>query len=269
VNTVEIDRFARVANIEKTMELLEALSVTKDGATVSELSRQLGVPASGVSRLLSTLGSGGYVFKDPVSGQYRLALKFLALGARYTDQLGFDELFGPLLRDGAEKCAELVQLALIEGDEMRYVARADVNNRIRVVSLLGQRVAPHAFAAGKIWLADLPVERALKVALEHGLTKLTPNTITQISALQVEIDTVRTNGFATNLEEVDAGLIAISVPVRTPKNSLLVGALTMSAPMFRVSPDRLREHLPVLNTIANQIGESLSMSAVIELLRSR
>ena len=204
-----------------------------------------------------------------MSGQYRLALKFLALAARYADQLGFDELFGPLLRDGAEKCGELVQLALIEGDEMRYVARADTNNRIRVVSLLGQRVAPHAFAAGKIWLADMPVERALKIVLESGLTPLTPKTIIDISGLQREIETVKARGFATNLEEVDPGLIAISVPVRTPKNSMLVGALTMSVPMFRMSPDRLQDHLPMLRDVANQIGECLSMSAVIELLRTR
>lgn len=257
----ELKASARVANIEKMMELLEALSFTKHGASVTDLARQTDLTASASSRMLATLHQEGYVTKDQ-AGRYRLSLRFLALGARYADQLGIEELCGPVLKRAAEDAGELVQLALVEGREMRYVARAEGNNRVRVVSILGKRVIPHAFAAGKVWLAYMPTADALKIALEHGLTQLTQHTITDVARLQRELEHVRAQGFATNLEEVDEGLYSIAVPIVVPNRSEIVGAVALTAPAYRLPKKQLKDRLPLLRNVAEQLGEILMQISV-------
>jgi IclR family acetate operon transcriptional repressor len=265
MNQIDIEPAGRVANVEKVMEIFEALSGATSGLGVAELAKSSGISVSAVSRLVSTLCADGYVIRDTVSGRCRLGLKFLALGARYADKLGIESLCLPVLQDGAKATGELLQLALIEENEMRYLLRADGDQRVRVVSILGEPIVPHAFAAGKIWLAHMATEKALKLALDHGLNRLTPHTITDVSALQKELELVRSRGFALNLEEVDLGLSSIAVPIVVPNRPSLAGALALSAPTYRQSKKSLIKHVPLLQELSGRIGECLLQSPTIGL----
>ncbi|MBM3732087.1 MAG: IclR family transcriptional regulator [Acidimicrobiia bacterium] len=248
----------RVANIERAMDLLEALARHPSGKAVGELSVQLNIPKSAVSRILGTLEAKGYVARDPYSGRFRIALKLLALAYRHADSLGVEDISTPLLRGVADETGELVQLALVDGEEMRYVVKAEGVNRVRTVSLIGTKVIVHATAAGKVWLASLAWPQALKLALNDGLVALTPQTIIVVDGLSRELDGVRRNGYALNICEHTPEVNSIAVPVKSRRmKDTVVGAVILTGPEFRLSKKRLVEFAPRLREVAEEIGEAL------------
>lgn len=254
---------ARVANIERAMGLLEALVGHPSGKTVGELSIQLNLPKSAVSRILSTLEAEGYVARDQYSGRFRIALKLLALAYRHAESLGVEDISMPLLRSFADETGELVQLALVDGEEMRFVVKAEGANRIRAVSLMGTKAVLHATAAGKVWLASLAWTQALRLVLNDGLVALTPQTITTVEGLSRELDGVRRNGYALNTCEHTPEVNSIAVPVRSQRmKGAVMGAVILTGPEFRLSKKRLTEFVPGLRKIAEGIGEALPSNLI-------
>lgn len=254
---------ARVANIERAIGLLEALVGHPSGKTVGELSIQLKQPKSAVSRILGTLEAEEYVARDPYSGRFRIALKLLALAYRHAESLGVEDVSMPFLRQLADETGELVQLALVDGAEMRYVVKAEGANRIRTVSLMGTKAVLHATASGKVWLASLAWEHALKLVLNDGLDALTPKTITTVEALSRELDGVRRNGYALNVGEHTPEVNSVAVPVKSQRmKGTVLGAVILTGPEFRLSKKRLTEFVPALSTIAERIGEALPSNLI-------
>src|ERR1051326_7251887 len=145
-----------ISAVSRTLAVLEALSNEPNGATVSELVTRLQIEKSIVWRLLTTLESDGYVIREELADSFRIGLRFAAIALRHIDNLGVSDLCLPTLRDLASKTGELIQLAIVQNDQMIYVAKAEGQQRIRVLSLVGKAAVLHASTAGKVWLASLP-----------------------------------------------------------------------------------------------------------------
>jgi IclR family pca regulon transcriptional regulator len=84
-----------------------------------------------------------------------------------------------------------------------------------------------------------------------------PHTITTRRALREELESVGSEGFATNDEELAPELVSIAVPVRT-ENGEVSAAINMAAHTSMISLDALVEELlPQLLTTADQISARL------------
>lgn len=249
---------ARVANIERSMAVLEALAGVSHGKTVGELAASSRLPKSAVSRILGTLEAEGYVLRDPASNRFRISLKLLALAYRHADCLGIEDICLPAMRRLAQETGELVQLALVDGDELRFVLKAEGDRRVRTVSLMGTRAVLHATAAGKVWLASLPWQRALELALREGFEPLTAKSITAVDELTAELERVRELGYALNLAEHTAEVNSIAVPIRSARmGGAVMGAVVLTGPEFRMTEERLIARAPDLMEIGKELGQSL------------
>ena len=257
------EQLARVANIERAMAILESLVGQPHGHTVGELALQLRIPKSAVSRILATLQAERYVARDPFSNRFRIALKMISLVLRHVDRLGIDDLCLPLLRSLADETGELIQIALVDGEEMRFVAKAEGKNRIRAVALMGTRVVPHCMAVGKVWLASLPRAHALQLALRDELEDYTERTITTVEDFGRELDRVKEQGYATNLAEHTEGVHSIAAPIRSQRlGGAVLGAVVLTGPDFRLKQDRLIKYAPSLDRLGAELGEILPADLV-------
>ncbi len=238
------------------MAILETLAGEPSGLSFSEIVARLGIEKSTVSRILGTLERDGYVIRDVVTNVYRLGLKAVAIVLRYMDSIGFYDLCMPVLREVAEKTGELVQLAIVERDTVRYVAKVEGTQRIRLLSLLGREAVLHAASAGKVWLASLPEEMALKLVLKSGLSALTEKTICSLDRFREELTRVREHGYATVEEELILGVNAVGVPIRVARGKeRVVGAIVLSGPAYRLPRGRLVEVAPLLAEAAERVAE--------------
>lgn len=241
-----------ISSVSRALAILQFLASREDGVLASEIAAATGTEKSAVSRILATLEEEKYVVRSEAN-QYFVGLKLVSMGILQLEIASLLRLCLPSLRTIANYSGELVQLAVAESDGLHYVAKADGKERVRVQPRLGSRAVLHATAVGKVWLASLPEELALRLAVTAGLEPLTKNTITTVTQLRDELAQVRRAGFALNHQETFAGVNGIAVPIRGQDESIVVGALLIVAPAFRMDDERAMSFLPLLKTQAEEL----------------
>ncbi|WP_048756633.1 IclR family transcriptional regulator, partial [Afipia felis] len=102
-----------------------------------------------------------------------------------------------------------------------------------------------------------PPTEVERIVATHGLTAFTPNTITSIENLTEELRLTRRQGFATDREEFQPGVICIGAAVRDHAGAV-VGSISVSSPIFRATPeylDQIRTHLiAVTDELSMELG---------------
>ena len=223
-----------ITAVEHAMEILERLADAPTGLSVTDLSVHIGANKGSVARVLISLQGTGHVIQDAATEHYHLSLKAVSISNRYMDKLGFPQLIQPILNELAAATGELAQLSAYDHDRLYVIAKAEGENLIRVESLLGREIALHASATGKAWLSGLPRDDVIRILSRSPLVKLTPQTVTNLSAIEREIDETRKRGYALQREELMDHMCAVALPVRRNNDKFPVGALVIAAPTFRI-----------------------------------
>jgi IclR family transcriptional regulator, acetate operon repressor len=241
--TAVSERGAPVPTVARILDVLELLADAPTGVTVLELAHELAVHKSVSSRILATLLQRGYVVRDEGSDRHELSLKFFALASRNTNRMGFPAFCQPTLQALADEIEELVQLSVVEREGLVVTAFAQTPDRRRLAvwPALGTVLAPHASASGKVWLASMPDDQAVAIALRHGLAPLTASTITTLDRLVHELERTRVQGYGIAENEWIDDISAIAFGIGQNRFGGVVGAITLSAPTARTSRARLVE----------------------------
>jgi IclR family acetate operon transcriptional repressor len=255
---LDLDEFAHasVSAVDRALVLIEALADAPDGLTVSDLSARLRINKGLTHRILSSLVGRDYVVKDERTQHYRLTIRLIGLAFRHLRVLDVYDVILPILRRLAQETGELAELNWVEQGRLVTVAKADSPRQLRVVSYLGEEQVLHASAAGKVWLASLPEEEALRRAVAQGMKPLTPQTITSVTALKTELDLVRAQSYATNVRESGPYVIAVAAPVRARADAgRVVGSVGVVAPAFFAIHEDERI-IALTKTAAEEIGQA-------------
>jgi DNA-binding IclR family transcriptional regulator len=241
-----------LTSVARALAILQFLSTQEKGVSATDIAVATDTEKSMVSRVLMTLEHDKYVVRS-AAGEYFLGIKFISMGILQLEITGLFQLCNPILDKIAKESGELVQFAIADSDGIHYVAKADGHERVRVMPRLGTRAPFHATAVGKVWLASLAEERALKLALDAGLEVFTPQTIRTVEPLRQELHRVREVGYALNDEEMFTGVRGIAVPIFSRDDNSVSGALTIVAPAFRMSNEKATTYLPLLKQEAENL----------------
>ena len=243
----------RVTSVVRAMRVLEASADQPDGVALSALAAKLGSGKGTLSKIVATLVREGFVRQDPLTGRFHLGWRLLALAFGHAERVGLPALCQPILQAIADETDELVQLAVGEGDQVFFVAKAEgPGQRMRMVPLVGVAPPVHATASGKAWLAHLPESEALAVIRRHGLSRVTARTVTSRVKLLAELRAARAEGFAIVDEELVEGGRAVAAPILVAGRP--VGAVVVSGPTFRLSLERLRRLAPRVKRAAAELA---------------
>ncbi len=248
-----MSRYSPILATVRSLQLLEALA-GRPGLAVADLAKQTGLSSAHVWKILMGLESAGYVRRNPTTGVYLLTYKIVALGRRHADAVRFVDLCQPHLEALARKTTELVQLAVLEGDALRFVAKADGTERITVRSLLGTEVDLHATGTGKAWLSTLPEDEAVELVRRRGLPRITTRTVTSLKALRLALRSVRKLGYALIEEEHLEGANAVAAPIVPAGATRGIGAVVLTGPTFRLSPSKLARLAPLVKATARELA---------------
>lgn len=246
-------RPAPVASVHRAVRVLEALASHAHGIALTDLSARLGSGKGTLSKILDTLERQGYVRQDPLTDRFHLSWRLLALAFGHAQRLGVPTIFFPILQELADETDELVQLAVVDGDRLLFVAKAEgLGQRIRMLPLVGMAAPLHATASGKVWLASLPESEALAILRREGLPPLAPKTMTDRRRLTADLREVRRRGYAVVDEELVEGGRAVAAPILS--HGRVVGAVAVSGPTFRLPLARLHELAPRVQRAAEELG---------------
>lgn len=241
-----------VQSVERMFDIVERLQ-ERDGATVTALADDLDVAKSTVHNHLLTMKRRGYVTES--EGEYYVGLRFLDHGGHArTRNPGYEQVHAKV-RELADESGELCSFVVEQGGKGIIAYQEQGDRAVETQSRVGTYDHLHAIPGGKSILASLEPERTDEIVKRHGLPEVTEQTITDMQALEAELDAVSERGYAVNVEEYLRSLNAISVPIPTA-NSDVIGAITIVGPSHRLSNEAVER------TIADQL---LGISNELEL----
>ena len=219
--------------LERCFTLLDVLAQQREPMALKDISERTGLHPSTAHRILNDLAAGRFVDR-PHAGQYRLGMRLLELGNLVKERLSVRELAAAPMRELHRLTHQAVNLSVRQGDEIVYIERAySERSGMQVVRAVGGRAPLHLTSVGKLFLAAEPPERVRAYANRTGLAGHTRNSLTQVAALERELEGVRTRGVAHDNEELEIGVRCIAAGVYDDAGKLVAG-LSISAPADRL-----------------------------------
>ena len=243
-----------VQSVDRAVSILEYLG-RQEEAGVTEIAAELGVHKSTASRLASALELRGLIEHREERGKYRLGLGLVRLAGAATVRLDLSQQSRPVCEQLAAQVAETINLAILDGGAAINVDQVLGPSAITTHNWLGRRTPLHATSSGKVLLAHLTgpeLDRRLAAPLES----YTPHTVTEPGALRAQLTSIRSDGCAYSIEELEAGLNAVAAPVFT-FNGQVVAALSASGPSYRLTEQRLPEISATVRAAADRISARL------------
>ncbi len=249
-------RNSNLQSVERAIAILKSFSLERPERGVNELSRELGLHKSTVSRLMRTLEHGGLLSRNPETERYRLGVDLIGLAARVASHIDVREVARPFLRELAEACQETVNLSVLDAGQVVNLEQfVPHTRRVKNIGWVGRRMSPHCTAAGKALLAYLPQEKLGQI-LQANLEQFTPHTITDPHELLREMAQVRGRGYAVAQEELEKGLNVVAVPIYD-HTGRAVASVSVAGPAYRVTPELFPELAARLMDTAVKISEQL------------
>lgn len=253
-----------VQSVERAVAILKSFSIESPERGIGELSRQLGVHKSTVSRLMSTLEQGGLLSRHPETGRYRLGIDLIGLAAQVVSFMDVREVARPILRQLADDCQESVNLVVLDiptagAEQGRQVVNLEQFvspvREVKNIGWVGRRMCAHCTAAGKALLAYLPPEE-LERALPAQLDRFTPRTITDLDQLRRELAHVREQGYAVANEELEEGLNVLAAPIYDHTHCVIAAA-SVAGPAYRITPELFPQWAARLVQVTSEISRRL------------
>ncbi len=245
----------------RVLDIFELLAHHPDGMSLSEIAAALAIPKSSAHGLLATLLSRGYLRPGRQERTYRLGTRLFELGSSYMAGADLLSEGQEVVRETARACDETVHLAILDGNEVLYVAKEEGTNTIRMVSAVGRRFPAYGTGVGKMLLSALtPAELNELYPPDTNLAPITPHTITDPSAFRQELAITRARGYATDFEESTPGLCCIAAPVFDAGGDV-VAAISVSVPTVRFTTERQAELRQLVQRGADRLSRTLGYHA--------
>jgi IclR family acetate operon transcriptional repressor len=258
--------------MERTLGILELLSRNAGGLELAVIADRLNVPRSATHRLLTDLVKAGYVRQVREHGDYTLTTKLVSLGLQYLSQSGIADLSQPLLDRLAESSGELVRLAIVDGDRLTWIAKAQgARQGLRYDADMGSEARLSCSASGLAWLASMSDDDALAAVSRQGLGKPedygpnAPRTMKQLLAL---VQATRKRGYSVTIDTFTSGLSAMAATV-TPNHREPVGVITVAGPTARFTEARMAAIAPELLSTCDQMAAASGTSPYFRKASSR
>lgn len=249
-----------VAAIDRCLSIIEALASAREPVELTELAARLDLQPSAVHRAITTLVNRDWIVRDAETQRYTLSLRLSTLAFRNLEARAVPDIVQSVLDKLALRTREYCRLAIREGTDLVWVARAQgATGALRYDPDMGQEIILHATANGKAWLATLEEEEALRIVYARGFEAnraLGPNSVRTIDDLRESLRQVRARGYATSIEEAEAGAVALAVPFRadTLPGSPVAGTLSVAGPTLRITPERHQELADMLHEAADEVA---------------
>lgn len=238
-----------VQSLARGLAVIRAFDAEHAELGLSDVARRAGISRAAARRFLRTLETLGYVRQT--DARFALTPRVLELGMSYLSALSLPEIVQPHLEALSRATDESVSAAVLDGEDIVYVARVPARRIMSVRITIGTRFPAFATSMGRVLLAALPTAE-LDAALDASAPEaITVRTITDVDALRAELARVRASGVAIVDGELELGIRSIAAPIRG-RDGRVVAAVNVSTTAARDAADGViaRATGPLLETVA-------------------
>ncbi|PXW98701.1 IclR family transcriptional regulator [Sphaerotilus hippei] len=208
----DIDAADLIAGLGRGLAVIEAFDDAHGRMTVAQVAQRTGIPRTAARRYLLSLCHFGYAATD--GKQFWLSPRVLRLGQSYLDGARLPRLVQPFIQSLSMNSGETVNVSVLDGHEVVYVARS---NSPRVVSIgfhAGARVPAHVVSPGLVILSTLKDEPLRSWVAEHEFAGFTASTIVIAQNFTEQVQRARRQNHWISVGQLDAGLTGVATALR-------------------------------------------------------
>ncbi len=200
--------------VTRAVAVLDALAAEPGvAAGTSELSRRLGLPKSSIANICGALVEAGLLRR--AGAGFRLGRRLAELGGAYLSAVDQVQEFYDACESLGAASEETMQLGILDGTEVTYIARHDGRQPIRLASEIGRRLPASCTAMGKAAMASLDgAELADRLRGVRWLPTMTAKSHRTVESLMTDLEGVRERGYAIDDEETAEGVICYAVAIQ-------------------------------------------------------
>ncbi|HHX04016.1 MAG TPA: IclR family transcriptional regulator [Tissierellia bacterium] len=238
-----------IKSVEKAFQVIDYLSESSEGKGITEISQAMNSRVSATYHLVNTLKELGVVHQNPATKKYKLGLKLWQIGMRAYHQNELAKILLPYLRKLREMTGETVNLTVLEGKEIVYIAQAESEHLLKMFTRIGATAPLHCTGAGKILLAYLPEQKQKQLLDTIDLTRYTSKTIVDRNELMQELAKIKKQGYGRDDEEREEGVRCVGAPVFGPDRQI-ISCISISGPKERFSEENQVKWIGLVKEIA-------------------
>ena len=247
-------RSGHTQSVSRALSLLSKLSEEPDGFNLSELARRVKLAPSTAHRLLTTLQLDQFVrFED---GRWLVGVQSFNVGSSYLRARDVSYMSRSYLRMMMQETGETANLALLENSELVYLAQNECPELMRALARPGARAPLTCSAVGKACLAFMPRKVSDALIASSGISQMTRKSHVTAESLWRDLDAIRKRQFAFDDEEHSDGLRCVAAPL-FDKSGIVIGALSTSGPVVRITDQKLQSHGRTVLRIARDMTRAL------------
>lgn len=243
-------------SLAKGLTVLQAMAEANHPMTLSDIARAASTSNATATRICHTLTQMGFIDRDE-QRRFFITPRILSLGHSAVCSMGWRNVAQHYLERLSFDLKETVNLSVLDGHELIYIARVNTDRILPFDLQLGSRLPVYCTSMGKALVAFSPPEMVEQILQKVTFAPLTHRTITQKDQYLAELDKVRAKGYAVNDEELSVGLRSVAAPI-LDSQGWSQAAINIAVPTTRYSLERMESDLaPAAVRTAREIMRAL------------
>ena len=203
----------RVEALGKGLSVLRLFNETTVTLKLREICDLTGIPMPTAFRIVATLEEEGFLDRTP-DGSLRPGVSVLTLGSSALRGSNLVQVSEKPLRDLANSTGETVNMGVLLGDQVLYLARLRNADLVTANVQVGSTLPAVYTSMGKLLLAFLsPAELAERLGPSPFDAHGGPNAVATRAELDERLTEIREQGYSIQDQELALGLRSVSVPV--------------------------------------------------------
>lgn len=198
--------------VTKCAIVMDIISHARSPLSFSEIIQKTGFVKSSTHRILAVLQGEKLIEYDKKNRNYRTGPRLRDWARHSWRRIDLQETANNFMHLLSEETGMNTALSVLDGDTVLYLRTVDVI-QLRYASHAGDHVPLHSTAAGKVFLAYMNEKHREKTLDNLVFEKFTENTITNVEALNTELDLISKHGFAKSLGEERFQVTGIAAPI--------------------------------------------------------
>lgn len=227
-----------IPNLANACRMIDVLSSSEHGLSLSELEQRLIIPRTTAFRILQTLCQQQLVEKH--GKKYLAGTQLYKLGLSLLASQPIKQCALPMLQQLSLSTGFSCHLALPHARGSLLVEVYDSPNPLRMAARPGTVVPFNCSASGKLFLAFRHFDE-VSTLLDGGcFESRTPQSIMGAAEMKSELQRVLARGYATDEQEYHNDVRCLAAPVRD-EHGLVTAAIGVSAPAVLFKKQQIQD----------------------------
>ena len=241
--------------LDLALRILDHLAEQASPVALTAIAKMFSASKSTVYRHLSALTRHGFVRRDVNTGRYAIGVKLMVLGETSRSNFEIVTVARDALLALRDTTGQAVSLCTLLDDDLVVLDLMHGRSVVEFTTRPGTRLALHASAHGKIWLAFGP-ETLIKKVLSAPRAAWTQHTLTDSKTIAEEVQAVRKRGWSTAPNQAVMGVNTLAAPVFDHRG-VLVGSIAIVGSTQVIAPKPARAQLGAVIEAAGSVSRDL------------